>query len=345
MRVFIVIGIVGLVIVALGLLLRKVPRGSKELESHVDQLSGQNRAVAKAFLRRESLSLTVALVAGLGVAIGVWVLGGMLTNLYGLPYALAGVAGSLAGLLIINLWPRFRWPSDDLLPRVAGLVPRSALSFGRQWTFILPLATAVILVLALVLAGSYSGTDEKGLHRVYAYRSLSGWGVENGQVVDVQYNMGSTGPFPGWYYGLPLIACTVLFIAAVYWTLRRTALAARPTVPELFEVDTAVRSLRTRFVMAVSSAVLGFQIAGVGAITGVALRNANVESVPTADLYLTPNTIEVEPGYTLAIVLIFVSLAIAVATVVLLVRAVAIVLKVVDATRSSDKPQSLQATP
>ncbi|NVN00262.1 hypothetical protein [Arthrobacter sp. SDTb3-6] len=218
------------------------------------------------------------------------------------------------------------------------------MSFGKQWAFILPAATAVLLMLALVLAGAYSAADEKGLHRVYAHRSLSGWGVENGQVVDIQYNMATTGPFPGWYYGLPLIACTALFITVVYWTLRRTALAARPTAPELFDVDTAIRSLRTRFVMAVSSAALGFQIAGVGAVTGVALLNANLEPVPTVDLYGVPSTIEIEPGYTLAILLILVSLAIAVATVTLLVRAVATALKVVSATRSIENQVVPQAT-
>lgn len=156
--------------------------------------------------------------------------------------------------------------------------------------------------------------------------------------MDVQYNMSSTSPFPGWYYGVPVIVCTLLFIAVVYWSLRRTALAPRPTDANLFAVDTALRTLRTRFVMASSSAALGFQIAGIGVTTGIVLRSSHLDAVPTSELDAAADRVAVEPGYTLAIVLILGSFAIAVAALVLLLRAIAMVSEAVVAGRSAREP-------
>lgn len=323
--ILLAITFVALIITALGTILRRLPKSRTNLQRHVDQLSSGERDAAVAYLRREWQALLVALLAGLAALVTAFSLGGSLTSLHGLPYALAGGLGALVALLVLNLWPRVQWLENDRQPRVADLEPRHSMSFGRQWVFVLPLVSAVLLISGLVLTGSYSATDENGLHRIYTYRGLSGWGVKDGQVVDVQYNMNATGPFPGWFYGVPVVVCTVLFIVAVYWTLRRIALAPRPMSPELFTLDDALRTLQTRFVMTFSSAALGFQIAGLGFVTGIALLNANRDPVPTADISAVPGTVAVEPGHTLAIVMMAVSVAIAVTGLVLLFRAMAAV--------------------
>lgn len=318
-------GAAALVAAALIVLLRKAPRNRETLESSLDRLSGPNRRAAGQSLRREWQLLSAALSAGLATAALTWAAGAAYPGLHGLPFALSGGLGALAALCVLNLWPRVQRPEDDQRIRIAELEPRHLLSFGKQWVFVMPLASAVLLILGLILAGSYSATDENGLHRVLAHRSVSGWGVEEGEVVDIQFNISLAGPFPGWFYGLPLIAVTVLFIAAVYWTLRGTALAPRPADPLLFAVDTALRSRRMHFVMAASSAALGFQIAGTGVVAGITLLNASTDRVPTADINALPQTVPADPGYTLALVLVFVSLAVAVAALVLLCRAVALV--------------------
>ncbi|MFP3468125.1 hypothetical protein, partial [Leifsonia sp. SIMBA_070] len=82
---------------------------------------------------------------------------------------------------------------------------------------------ALTLILGLVLTGLYSSADENGLHRIFQRRGLSGCGIEDGRVVDVQYNLSSTGPFPGWYYGVPVMISTVLLVIVVYWSLLRIA--------------------------------------------------------------------------------------------------------------------------
>jgi hypothetical protein len=208
---------------------------------------------------------------------------------------------------------------------VAELSARRPTSFARQWVFALPAAAAGALVAGLLLAGIFSATDENGLHRVFQRRSLSGWSTEGGRVVDVQYGLSSSGPFPGWYYGVPVMICTVLLVAAVYGALFRAARAARPASADLFAIDTTLRALRTRFIMAASSAALAFQIAGLALISGTVLRASHLDPVPTADPDAVPGTVPVEPGHTLALALILLGLVVAVAAVVLLVKSVAVI--------------------
>ncbi len=275
--------------------------------------------------RCEGRAALVSLIIGGAVAAMLGLIGSWWPRGYGLPYALAGSAAAVFGLLTYTLYPRPAWSPGSGGRTVAELTPRVPAAFARQWVFVLPLVSAVALILGLLLTGLYSSTDEKGLHRVFQRRSLSGWGVENGQVVDVQYNLSSTGPFPGWYYGIPVMIGTILLIGVVYWSLRRITRAARPASPDLFDTDTTLRSLQTTFVMAASSAALAFQVAGLAAITGNVLRIAHRDSIPTADLTAAAGTVPVEPGHTLALALILSSLVIVVAAVVLLVKAISVI--------------------
>jgi hypothetical protein len=270
-------------------------------------------------------SLTAFLVGG-AVTAFVWWVGSWWSYGYGLAYAVAGGVGAVAGLTVYNLYPRAAWSSPKGERFIAELTPRRPTSFAGQWVFILPLATAIALIVMLIITGVYSSTDENGLHRNYQRRGLSGWGVEDGQVVDVQYNLGSTGPFPGWYYGVPIMISAILLIVVVYWSLRRIAAAARPAASDLFGTDTTLRSLRTVFVMTASSAALAFQVAGLLAITGNVLASSYVDPIPTADLMATPATVPIEPGHTLALIAILSALIIAVTAVVLLIKALVVIM-------------------
>jgi hypothetical protein len=265
----------------------------------------------------------VALVLGCGVTVLMWAWGTWSEQGYGLPISLAGAVGAVAGLFAYAVYPRKLWTSDPSAGAVADLAPRRPTSFARHWVFVLPTVAAIILTVGLLLTGLYSAPDENGLHRVFQRRSLAGWGVKNGQVIDIQYNLSSTGPFPGWYYGVPLMICTVLMVLAVYWSLRRTAAAPRPQSAELFRADTALREMRTTFIMAASSSALAFQIAGLSAITGNVLRSAHYDAVPTVDLMAPAGLTPVEPGHTLALILLLSSLPLAVVAFALLAKAIA----------------------
>jgi hypothetical protein len=286
--------------------------------------STASRADVALVYQSEARASQAALVAGCGVAVLMWAWGTWWTQGYGLPTSLAGSVGAVVGLAAYAVIPRKLWTSDPSAGAVADLTPRRPTSFARQWIFVLPTVAAIILALGLLLAGIYSATDENGLHRVFQRRNLVGWGVKNGQVIDIQYNLTSTGPFPGWYYGVPVMICTALMILAVYWSLSRTAAAPRPPSAELFHADTVLRGMRTTFIMAASSSALTFQVAGLSAISGNVLRSAHYDAVPTVDLMAPAGMTPVEPGHTLALTLLLSALPLAVVAVALLAKAIAV---------------------
>ena len=332
MAVVLAVVVAALIGAGLWLLVRRAIRGSQMTFVPVPASAAGESYGAPVYRSEVRASLT-ALAIGVSATLLTWQVGTWWPQSYGLPYALAGSVGALAGLSAYNLYRRTVWDSPLGERTHAELTHRRPASFARQWVFALPLATALTLILGLVLTGLYSSADENGLHRIYQRRGLSGWGIEDGRVVDVQYNLSSTGPFPGWYYGVPVIISTVLLIIVVYWSLLSIAAAARPTSPSRFHVDTTLRSLRTVFIMATSSAALAFQVAGLLAITGNVLRVSHLDAVPTADTFATANTVPVEPGHTLALIALLSSLIVAVAAVILLIKA----LNVVADLRSAEK--------
>lgn len=296
----------------------------------------EDAQAAQKMFRKEASASTVSLAVILMVLAGMFTLGSSKANLFGLPYALAGMLAALAGILVLVLQPRLERTADRPQITAAELVPRGATSFASQWVFILPLVASLALLAGLVITGLYSATDGNGLHRVFQYRTLSGWGVEEGQIVGIQYNISAAGPFPGWYYGLPIMLCTLMLIGVVYWTLRKTALAPRPTRTSLFAVDTHLRTLRTRLIMSISAAALGFQVSGLTALTGFIFRSANLETVPTAEVNAVSGSVPIEPGHTLSLLLLILAVVIGVASVVLAVKALAVVLQLWWASKDHD---------
>src|SRR5699024_5775011 len=140
LSVFLVVGVIALVVLALWAVLRRAPHGRSGVAIEVARLSEPDRATARSHLRREWQGASVALVAGLASCVAMWQLGAAQPEWHGLPYALAGGVGALVGLLALNLVPPAPWPSDHRRLRVGELSPRGSLSFSRQWVFALPLA-------------------------------------------------------------------------------------------------------------------------------------------------------------------------------------------------------------
>ena len=320
-----VVAIVVAALVAGGLwvFVRRAVGASPQRTSGGGVTSSAGREDVVLVYQSEARASLAALVLGCGVTVLMCAWGTWWPQGYGLPVSIAGGVGAVVGLVAYGVYPRKLWTSDLSAGAIADLNPRRPMSFARQWVFVLPTVAAIILGLGLLLTGLYSSTDENGLHRVFQRRSPAGWGVENGQVVDIQYNLSSTGPFPGWYYGVPVMICTVLMILAVFWSLSRTAAAPRPQSAELFRADTALREMRTTFIMAASSSALAFQIAGLSAITGNVLRSAHRDAIPTVDLTAAAGTIPVEPGHTLALILLLSAIPLAVVGFVLLAKAIA----------------------
>ncbi|WP_434995159.1 hypothetical protein [Arthrobacter sp. Ld5] len=319
--IVIVVVLVGFLAVGVWWAVRRAVVGTHDSDISEQELSATTRNQVSSVFRGEARAAVAALILGGSGAAVMCLIGSWWDRGYGVTYALAGGVGALLGLLVYSFYPRPAWLSGNGDRIVAELSPRGPTSFARQWVFGLPLSAAIMLIFGLALTGSYSATDENGLHRVFERRALSGWALENEQVVDVQYNLSTNGPFPGWYYAIPVIICTLFLIATVYWALHRAAAEPRPSSTDLFSADTLLRSHRTMFIMSASSAALASQIAGLAAITGTVLAAAHRDPVPTVDLNTVAGTIPVEPGHTLGVILLLLSLIVAIAAVALLIRA------------------------
>ena len=89
-----------------------------------------------------------------------------------------------------------------------------------------------------------------------------------------------SGPFPGWYFGVPLLAAVVVVLLATEGVLR--LVATRPTVADADPAwDLALRRLSAHRVLRGAQFVLAWTAAGVLGVGGLALRN--VGRTVTAD--------------------------------------------------------------
>lgn len=177
-------------------------------------------------------------------------------RLYGLPAMLAPGVAAIVAVLIVALIPVTR-PTNSVGVRAADLTPRRPWSYGPRWAFTLPLFGATAVVAFAVLTGVTSSVSEDG-----NWRSLS---LRAGF---------SAGPYPGWFYGVPLIAMTVVLAGATLFALGRTASAPRPSDPALLRTDLVSRAQTTRVIMKVSAGALFGYFGGVVFIAGSATRNA-----------------------------------------------------------------------
>ena len=184
---------------------------------------------------------------------------------YGLPLMLAPGLAAVAGLLVFALTPT-RLVSTGASRRSADLLPRRPWSYGPAWGFLLPLIAAAAVIAFAVIAGFSSSSQPDG-----SYRSIT-------------VGPGTSGPYPGWFYGLPVIGLTVLLAAATLFALGRIASSARSESSEssesFSELDRIVRVLATRVVMQLSSGALFLYFGGVLLFAGWATTNAATVFAP-----------------------------------------------------------------
>ncbi|TFD88994.1 hypothetical protein [Cryobacterium serini] len=220
---------------------------------------------------------------------------------YGLPLLLAPGVAAAIGLLVFALCPT-RIVTDRPARRSADLVPRRVWTYGPAWGFLLPLGAAVATVVFAIIAGLASSAQPDG-----AFRSIT-------------IGQSTASPYPGWYYGVPLIGLTVLLAAVTLFALGRIASAARS---EQFEaLDRAVRILATRVVMQLSSGALFLYSGGVLLVAGWATRNAATTFLPGGTAASA-----MQPAATIGLTELVAGL------IVTLLGGVLVILSILDATR------------
>lgn len=179
---------------------------------------------------------------------------------YGLPLMLAPGLAAAIGLVVFALVPT-RNVTVRRRRRSADLEPRRPWSYGPAWGFRLPVIIGTAVIIFAISTGLASGADPDGRYRVITVGSST------------------AGPYPGWYYGLPLIVMTVLLAAATLVALGRIASTARSAVTDdhveehCDDLDRVVRILATRVVMQLSSGALFLYFGGVLVVAGRATTN------------------------------------------------------------------------
>lgn len=263
---------------------------------------------------RRRMALALCLYLAVGVVVTLDPLRLQPARWLGLGQALGvAIAAILVGLLLAAS-PVVAWPQSGGV-RTADLTPRTGGSFGPRWGFTLPLASAGILVAVLVVMGFTSSADGVGLYRAFT--------------IDLPDGSSSGTPYPGWFYGVPLMFATLGLALVVLLVLHRIASAPRPTAAELYSVDDALRRSVTAFIMLLSSSALLLYFGAVTAVAGTVTANtatqwttssdlqSNVDGVSSAD-YLPSY---VQPTYGLGIAETFCGLALVAVSIVLLVLA------------------------
>lgn len=213
-------------------------------------------------LRVRSEARVRALVSvGVGVLtfVALWAVNRYVPESYGLPLMLAPGTAAIAGLVAFALFPPVTVDSPAVR-REASLVPRRPWSYGPRWAYVLPTVAAAAVVVFAVLAGASSRQSQDGHYRAIGF--------------ELDGTFSESSPFPGWYYGVPLIAMTLCLLAATSLALWRISSAPRPPLESRGEADRLLRVFSARIVMKLSSGALFSYFGGVLLFAGMATTNA-----------------------------------------------------------------------
>ncbi|MET1033609.1 MAG: hypothetical protein ABWX68_00005, partial [Arthrobacter sp.] len=91
---------------------------------------------------------------------------------------------------------------------------------------------------------------------------IVGWTADDaGFVTEPHLGTGAAGPFPGWYYGPPVLALAPLGCVPLLLALRAVSARARPLDPALAGSDDARRMLEGHLLALASAAFLALQLA------------------------------------------------------------------------------------
>lgn len=178
---------------------------------------------------------------------------------YGLPLLLAPGIAAATGLVAFGAFPPVRIHTETSR-RQALLAPRRPWSYGPGWAYLLPLTAATATIAFTVIAGVTSTRSQDGEYR--AIRVFDGTSHT------------TASPYPGWYYGVPLLGMTVFLAAATMFALWRISSAPAPGTGTLAEADRMLRTASARVVMKLSSGALFAYFGGVLFFAGQATRNA-----------------------------------------------------------------------
>lgn len=254
------------IFVGLGVLVsRAIPSPVEAPRGAPAGVGSAGRAEAAAALRADAVRHGCAVAAA--VAAGALCVAAQAAwpGLVGLPLLVAPSLMWLAWAAVhaaASLWATRTVHGIQPGPRSARLEVRTARAHGPAWAFVLPALLGALLAAAVLLFGAVSTPDETGRRRQFPRVGISAWTTDDaGFVTELHYGTGAAGPFPGWYYGLPVLAVAALGGVLLLVALRAVAARARPLDPALAGFDDTRRMLEGHLLALVSAAFLALQLA------------------------------------------------------------------------------------
>jgi hypothetical protein len=245
---------------------RKAPRAITAGPA-VAPKSAEDRAMLAAQLRAVAgIAFAVVMFTALfRVSIGV-------TGQVGLPLALTAGVSASGGLLLYSALPAGRRQAarpQAARPQTASLqaarpqtgrrnAPRDR-ALLKPRALALPLAALLAYVALLVATGLTSSPDSRGRYRVLA-------------VADATSGSAAT-PYPGWYYGVPLMLVTLVLAGTALLALRRIAGTPALPDPRMAALDRRWREISARVVLRLATGALLGYFGGTAALAGQAMVN------------------------------------------------------------------------
>ncbi|NCT89716.1 hypothetical protein GXB85_01915 [Cellulomonas sp. APG4] len=171
----------------------------------------------------------------------------------GLAFGLVPAAAGLS-LAAVQAIGELTWPRPTGTVRRAGLVPRSAADVAPAALRRALWSWGALLGTLLLACGLTAADDGRSVARSF----------EDGS--------SAAGPFPGWFYALPLLVATAVVLLSAEGTLR--LVTRRASVSDAEPTwDLALRRLSAHRLLRGAQLVLGLTTAGVTLVAGTALRN------------------------------------------------------------------------
>lgn len=236
--------------------------------------SSVEAAALLAALRRRGGAAVIAVAAVVLLCLAVqavWPSGG------GLPIVLAPALALLVLTGTHAVWPLPDEPAPSASTRThADITTRRAGGFGPSWGYSLPALLMAATLASVIVAGLVATPDEAGRSREYGYAIAAS--ALPGEVGPAS---GTTGPFPGWYYGIPVIVVLLVSALLLGWALHRNARRPRLRGAGLVAFDDAVRTCVDFALSAGAGTLLALQLALLGLMAGPALLNA-ARNIPGA---------------------------------------------------------------
>jgi ABC-type transport system involved in multi-copper enzyme maturation permease subunit len=247
---------------------------------------GAQRSARAAELRVRARNGVAILAATTIAVIGVGTSAGSSVTGAGRVLGITPMVAIGAAILVFVIAPTPEFLEQRAL-RTAELRRRVPRDFVSRRTLAMPAVAAGVLAVALV--GFWLAADPTG-------QSIS----HTSDVVlpDGGTTSSTSSPYPGFYYGVPLLLALIGVSAVTAAAIARIAAAPRPTDPSLRAADDATRTLAIRAVTAAATSAMVFTLGGVLYIAAAATANVG------ARYEFRINAVPIESGSDAALVAI-----------------------------------------